>query len=365
MRRSFVPLLVLALLAATVIACSSSGLSPPATPESTGPAATEAPTLPPGDRLTTVEIVRKLRPAVVQVLTEDATQGTFGQVSPSRGVGTGVIIDADGLIATNNHVIRVGGNPTGRIASSITITLFDGRTASARVVGSDPPTDLAVLRIDVAGLTAAELGSAVSVPVGADVVAIGFALDLAGDPTVTRGVVSAKRTIQQPNINVAMPDAIQTDAGINPGNSGGPLVDDRGRVIGINTSIIAGAQNIGFAISVDLVKPITAELIQNGEVTRGFLGVGFEDVQPSQAAALGLPKAEGVAIISVVLDSPAAAAGFQPDDVIIGLAEIEIGNSGDLLEALRVHKTGERVIVRYYRAGDEQQVELTLSERSN
>lgn len=358
----FVPLVTLVLVALLVAACAGEGEQPAATVTpsdgATGPAPTPVATTKPGVRLSTEEIVRKLRPSVVQVLTEGATRNIFGELVPSQGIGTGVIIDREGHIVTNDHVVRVGASVAGRI----TVTLADGRTAAASVVGTDPQTDLAVIRVDLENLTPAELGSAATLPVGADVVAMGFALGLEGDPTVTRGVVSAKgRTIQEQSVSIN--NAIQTDASINPGNSGGPLVDDRGRVIGINTAIIQGAQNVGFAISIDLVKPIVQELIQNGRVERGFLGVQFTDITPSLAKSLDLPTDEGVGLVEVDSGSPADRAGLRPNDIIIQLEETQIRNSGDLVEALRQHRAGERVTVRYYRDGAREETEVTLGER--
>ena len=321
---------------------------------------TPFPTLAPGVRLTTEEIVRKIGPSVVQVLTEAATPNVFGQLVPSQGIGTGVIIDTEGHIITNDHVIRAGAG----FASTITVTLSDGRTAPATVVGADPATDLAVLKIEVTGLTPAELGDSSSLLVGADVVAVGFALGLEGDPTVTRGVVSAKgRTIQEQTISIN--DAIQTDASINPGNSGGPLVDDRGRVIGINTAIISGAQSIGFAISIDVVKPIVQELLQNGFVARGFLGVRFTDITPSLARNLNLPADEGVGVVDVTPGSPADAAGLQANDIIVRIEDTPITNSGDLVEVLRRYRAGEQVVVHFYRDGSEVETDVTLGERPN
>ena len=362
--RRFVAVIIVLLLAGFLVACNGGGSTPSTltvTP-TIEPPQTQAPPATLGPRLSTVEIVRKLRPSVVHVLTEDTTG--FG--TTSRGVGTGIIIDTEGHIVTNNHVVRVGGAPTGRIADRVTVTLFDGETATARVVGTDPETDVAVLQIDVPGLIPAELGDAATLPVGSEVVAMGFALALQGDPTVTRGVVSAKnRTLQQPNINISIPDAIQTDASINPGNSGGPLVDDRGRVIGINSIIIPTAQNIGFAISIDLVRPIAAELIESGQVVRGFLGVGFEDVTPSLAATAGLPVDQGVIVNNVVAGSPAESAGLRPDDIIVGLEDASITSSGDLLEALRRYRVGTEVTVRFYRGGSEQEATTVLVDRPN
>jgi len=190
---------------------------------------------------------------------------------------------------------------------------------------------------------------------------MGFALGLEGDPTITRGVVSAKgRTITEDPFSI---EAIQTDASINPGNSGGPLVDDHGRVVGINTAIIPNAQNIGFSIPIDLVEPIALELIESGEVRRGFLGVGFADVTPSTAANFDLPVNSGVIVTEIVPDSPAANAGLEGDDIIVQLEDEVIDNSGDLLEALRIHKAGESVKVSYYRDGEKLDADLTLTDR--
>jgi serine protease Do len=356
-RLAFASTCALVIAAAMAASCGDGAAAPTQTP---APAATDQPqpsaTLEPGVRLSTEEIVRKLRPSVVQVLTERATRNIFGQLVPSQGIGTGVIIDDEGRIVTNDHVVRIGG---AQVASRITVTLDDGSTAPATVVGTDPQTDLAVLDIDADGLIAAELGDASALPVGAEVVAMGFALGIEGDPTVTRGVVSAKgRTIQEQS--VAINDAIQTDAGINPGNSGGPLVDERGRVIGINTAIIGGAQNIGFAISIDLVKPIAAELIENGRVARGFIGISFTDITPSLASSLDLPVRQGVGVVQVTRGSPAEDAGLAPNDIIIALEDTTVRNSGDLLEALRRHREGERVVIQFYRDGEERETEVTL-----
>jgi S1-C subfamily serine protease len=246
----------------------------------------------------------------------------------------------------------------------ITVTLSDGRTARASVVGADPATDLAVIDIDLDGLTPADLGDVSTLSVGAEVVAMGFALGLEGDPTVTRGVISAKgRTIQEDTISIN--GAIQTDAGINPGNSGGPLVDDNGRVIGINTAIISGAQSIGFAISIDLAKPIIQELLANGRVDRGFLGVQFTDITPSLASNLDLPSDVGVGLVDVQPGSPAADGGLQRNDIIIRLADTDIRNSGDLVEALRRYREGEEVLVHFYRDGEEEEALVILGARPN
>ena len=362
MRRAALLLSIVATITLVVTAAcgggngGSSAVTQTRTPAST--AVAQAASTDPGDELTTEQIVEKLGPSVVQVVTEGAQLNVFGEQTPSRGVGTGVIIDDQGHIITNNHVVRIGQG----LASRINVALADGRSVSATVVGTDEETDLAVIKVDASDLTPAQLGDAGSLPVGADVVAIGFALGLDGGPTVTRGVVSAKGRMIQEN-TTTIPNAIQTDASINPGNSGGPLVDSGGSVIGINTAIAQNAQNIGFAISIDLVKPIVEDLLTHGRVTRGFLGVSNVDVTATLAASLDLPVDFGVGITAVEPGSPAGDAGLEPNDIIVAIADKEIRNVGSMLEALRVHGPGERVTVRYYRDGNERQAEVTLAER--
>ncbi len=369
MKRVTAPFAVLSLLAAAVLAACGGGnnnSSPDGTttPEETRTSSGETtpfPSLEPGDALTTVEIVRKLRPSVVLVSTQGRGQNVFGEIVPSEGTGTGVIIDEEGHIITNDHVVRSGST---EVADTITVTLSDGRELPATVVGTDRQTDLAVIKIEATGLKPAELGDASALPVGSDVVAIGYALGLEGDPTVTRGVISALgRTIQEQTVSIN--DAIQTDASINPGNSGGPLVDAQGRVIGINTAIIQGSQSIGFSISIDLAKPIVQEIITEGQVTRGFVGIDFNDLDPDAADALNLPSADGVVIVEIVADSPAEGAGLQANDVIVAIGGTRVTNSGDLVAALRIHQPGDEVTIRYYRDGVEETVDVTLVERSS
>jgi serine protease Do len=357
------PLLAAGLMAACAGGSTSTTSTPTPSPQaarsSSSATFSATSTVQPGGALSTVDIVRKLRPSVVQVLTEGATTNIFNELEPTQGIGTGVILDSAGHIITNNHVVRLGGST---LANRITVTLSDGRTASASVVGTDLQTDLAVIKIDVSGLTPAELGESSSLAVGAEVVAMGYALGLEGDPTVTEGVVSAMgRTIQEQDVSIN--NAIQTDASINPGNSGGPLVDDHGRVVAINTAIIQGAQNVGFAISIDTVKPIVQELIQSGSVQRGFLGVTFTDITPSLAQSLGLPTGQGVGIVAIGRGSPADDAGLQPNDIIVSIAGATLRNSGDLVEALRIHRAGEKVSIEYYRGGSKKSTDVTLGDR--
>jgi S1-C subfamily serine protease len=316
-------------------------------------------TTPSGQRtpLTTAEIVRLLRPSVVHILIEGTTFSVFGEAIPTEGVGTGVIIDNEGHIITNNHVVFIDGE---RPARNITVTLSDGRQFQASLVGGDRPTDLAVLKIDADNLTPARLGDTAQLQVGDDVVAIGHALDLPGGPTVTRGVVSAKERLIQEDPYM-IPGAIQTDAPINPGNSGGPLVSMYGEVVGITTQVIRGtAEGIGFAISIDTAKPIVREIIDKGQVERGYLGVNQINITPGIAKEYDLPVDSGVGIGFVQAGSPADRAGLRADDIIVRVAGEEIKNSGDLLKVLTEHKAGETVTIEYYRDGDLKEATVTL-----
>jgi serine protease Do len=302
--------------------------------------------------------VRLLRPSVVRIQTEGASLDILGRAVPTQGVGTGVIIDQEGHIVTNNHVVRLDSG----LASRVVVTLSDDRTVTAEIVGTDAPTDLAVLKIEAMNLAPAKLGDVSKLQVGEEVVAIGYALDLPGGPTVTQGVVSAKgRIIQEAPYSIS--DAIQTDASINPGNSGGPLVNDRGEVVGIDTAIITQAQNIGFAISIDLAKPLIQEIIETGSVSRGFLGINVVDVTPSVAATFDLPVDRGVGVAEVTPGSPADKAGLRISDIIVRLGEVTIDSSGDLLQALTKYRAGDKVTVFFYRDSQQQQTEVTLTAR--
>jgi serine protease Do len=310
-----------------------------------------------GNFKSTPELVELLRPSVVHIKSEAATLDVFGQLVPSSGVGTGFIIDDQGHIVTNNHVISIDNNQP---ADNITVTLDDGSQLDATIVGRDPPTDLAVLKIDSDNLRAVTLGDSAELKVGEDVVAIGNALDLPGGPTVTKGVVSALgRLIQEQNVSI--PEAIQTDASINPGNSGGPLVNADGEVVGITTAVIRGnAEGIGLAISIDSAEPIIDELIADGQVNRGFLGITIQEITPALAQQFDLAVDHGVGIREVQPGSPADSAGLEQGDIIVRLGDKEIRTSGDLFSALTEHRAGDVVEVEFYHNGEVQTAEITL-----
>ncbi|MBI4332035.1 MAG: trypsin-like peptidase domain-containing protein [Chloroflexi bacterium] len=332
----------------------------PTSPRPAPPAvnATPAPTAPPDHAVTLVpaapapaplaglpsivEVAEKTKPSVVAVSVESVGLNIFLQPVPQRGAGTGVIIDPKGYIVTNNHVVED--------ASTIKVALSDGQTVEAKVVGRDPNTDLAVIKIDpTERLQAAEIGDATRLRVGDWVVAIGNALALEGGPTVTVGVVSyIGRSIQTQTGDI-LNDLIQTDAAINPGNSGGPLVNLAGQVVGINTAIVGGAQNIGFSISMATALPLIQELINEGRVIRPWLGVELLTVTRSIAAQNNLSVQEGVLLVRIIPGSPADRAGLRSGDVVSAMAGKTVKNANELRRAIQSQKVGSTVEMTYIR----------------
>ncbi|PZC43144.1 MAG: serine protease Do [Chloroflexi bacterium] len=307
------------------------------------------------DAMTTVEVVRELAPSVVQISTDTAVIRLANQIVPQTGVGSGIILDKAGNILTNNHVVEG--------ADLVTVTLNDGRSYPAILVGSDNITDLAVIKISAAKLNPAKFGKSSDLQVGEDVIAVGHALGLKGGPTVSKGVVSALERTIQTDAQKAMVDLIQTDASINPGNSGGPLANSRGEVIGINTAIIDGSNGIGFAINIDDAHVVVDQILAFGNVRRGFLGITPFNVTDSIREQINLPVSDGVIIAGVVNGFPAEESGLQPEDVIVMLNKISIENSGDLSKFLLDNPPGSEVEVRFYRRGELKNVELVLADK--
>lgn len=308
-----------------------------------------------GQPYTTVEVVKLLKPSVVQVLTEVVAMDFFGMPVPDTGVGTGIILDIDGHILTNNHVIQD--------AQSIVVTLNNGESRVGTVVGTDPSTDLAVVKVDGDGLAPAHLGTSANLEVGEDVIAIGHALGLPGGPTVSKGVVSAIGRTIQTDARTTIVDLIQTDTSINPGNSGGPLANMRGEIIGINTAIVQSGQGIGFAINIDDAKVVAAQLIEFGTVRRGFLGIRQGNLTPALANRYRLPVTEGIIVGGSVPDTGAAELGLREGDAIVQLGDTPIRNTGDLSKFLLKHLAGETVVIVYYRGPQKITADIRISER--
>ena len=267
--------------------------------------------------------------------------------------GSGVIVDArQGLVITNHHVIKN--------AAQVIVTLKDRRQLPATIVGADPATDIAVLKIDAPNLTAMKLGDSDQLNVGDFVVAIGNPFGLG--QTVTSGIVSA---LGRSGLNIeGYEDFIQTDASINPGNSGGALINLRGELIGINTAIIgpSGASvGIGFAVPVNMARGVMTQLVRFGEVRRGRLGIDFEDLVPDAAVALKLPTADGALISTVQPDSPAAKAGLRRGDVVLAFNGRPVRSGPDLRNRLGLTPVGDTIELTVFRDGNKLTVKLQIA----
>jgi serine protease DegS len=315
------------------------------------------------------ESVARAAPAVVniytaRVITEPQQPAPldqlFGDYSPSyrrhveRSLGSGVIVDAKGTIVTNQHVIAG--------ADSIRVQLADGRISDAAVVGQDPDTDLAILRLSIDKLPVMPLGRSDTLRVGDIVLAIGNPYGLS--QTVTQGIVSATGRGQ---LGLAtFENFIQTDAAINLGNSGGALIDARGNLVGINTAVLnrtyGGPEGIGFAIPVNLVRGVMEQILVRGHVVRGWLGFFPQDLSVEQAAQVGITGG-GVTVVNILVNSPAFAAGVRPGDVITALDGAAVRSSQDLVSKLAQLTPGAEVELAARHAQESYQVKLTVSER--
>jgi len=324
-----------------------------------------------GDAFATVAAA--VSPAVVTIRVEAVRQvpevpfgfrgSPFGQMPPGFGMpndgqpdvitggGSGVIIRGDGYIVTNNHVVAQ--------ARRLDVVLQDGRSFEGRVVGTDPATDIAVIRIDARNLPTARFASSDAARVGEWVMAIGSPFGL--DYTVTTGVLSAKgRGGLGAN---EIEDYLQTDASINPGNSGGPLVNLRGDVLGINTMIIGRGTGIGFAVPSDIAQSVSSQLIDTGRVRRAWLGVGFQELSPELASQFGVPVHGGALISNVVPGGPAARAGLRPGDVVVAVGDQPVREGNDLLRQVLRQRVDTNVTVQLLRERRPQTVTMRLAER--
>ena len=271
-----------------------------------------------------------------------------------KGLGSGVIITPDGYILTNNHVVDG--------ASDVEVTLSDKREYKAKVIGTDPKTDVAVLKIDATGLPTITVGDSSKAQVGDYALAIGNPFGVG--QTVTMGIVSATG---RSHLGIEdYEDFIQTDAPINPGNSGGALVNDRGELIGINTAILShgseGNQGIGFAIPVNMARNVMEQIVKNGKVTRAYLGVVPQDVTPAVARAFGEKEPHGALVGDVSADGPARRSGIERGDIILEVNGRPVANSNDLRMTISMMPPDSEVKLKVLRAGGEREVAVKLGE---
>ncbi len=283
-----------------------------------------------------------------------------GKPQPEQALGSGVIVSPDGYIITNNHVVQ------GADHDGIKVTLLDRRTFHAKLIGRDPTTDVAVIKIDGSDLPYVALGNSDSVHVGEWVVAVGNPFGL--DYTVTQGIISALgRNINIIRNKYGIEDFIQTDAVINPGNSGGPLVDLRGRVVGINTAIATNTgsyEGYGFAIPIDIAKHVATDLIEHGKVLRPYIGVAITDIDQTMAKAIGLKAAGGVLVQSVESNSPAEKGGIKSGDVILKFDGTRVNHANELQALVASKAPGDKATVEIFRDGKTEDKTVTLEERS-
>jgi serine protease DegS len=343
----------------------------PAAPAPAPTAAVQSPVPEPPARVVNsyAEAVERAAPAVVNIYTarlvteriqRNAIEELFGDARPrfrqrlEQSLGSGVIVDRAGHVITNHHVIAT--------ADLIRAQLADGRVAEARVVGRDPDTDLAVLRLDLKErIPVMPLGDADRLRVGDIVLAIGNPVGLS--QTVTQGIVSATGRAQ---LGVATyENFIQTDAPINVGNSGGALINTDGELVGINTAVLAknlGVEGIGFAIPVNLVRGVMNEILTKGRVVRGWIGIVPTDIDELDARRFNLPRA-GVVVAKLYMGSPAAAAGMEPRDIILTVNGVQVKSAQDTLTRIANAKPGARIKVTGIRGAEEFSSEVEVTER--
>jgi len=332
--------------------------SPPP-PEVTAPTSPEW-TLPPAEGQSQplpdfISVVAKIKPSVVAINTEVLTYDIFNRPFKQEGAGSGWIIDEDGLIVTNNHVVAG--------AEAITVTLADGRTFPAGVVGTDALADLAVLKINDTNLPTANIGDSSELRIGEWVLAIGNAL---GEGiTVKEGIVSRLRVSIQVSRGQTLYDLIDTSAAINPGNSGGPLVNIAGEVIGITSAKLAAieVESLGYAISINAAMPIIEELVKTGYVVRPWLGVVLYTVDQYAVFRYGLAVDKGTLITELAPGSPADKAGLEVEDVIVSFDGKEITTAQELIQAIHSCQIGQEVEITYWRGETKNTTYTILIER--
>ena len=309
-----------------------------------------------------VDAVNKTGPAVVTVITtlQQATGQRQTLVEPTAS-GSGIIIDKDGHILTNNHVIEG--------QKKITIIFANGEQAEAKLLAGDSLADIAVLKVDIAVPAVAELGDSSTLTSGEHVLAIGSAL---GDfrNTITAGIISGLgRTL--PGVDYRMDDLIQTDAAINHGNSGGPLINLAGQVVGINVAIYRGdatsgdtsVEGVGFAIPINTAKIVAQQIISTGKVTRPYIGVSYQTLTPQLASYYKLSQPQGAYVTAIVPNMPAAKAGLQEQDIIVAVNDRKLSDTLSLFTALIRYKPGDTVQMKIMRGSKEMTLNVVLAER--
>lgn len=322
------------------------------------------------DSSAVVNAAAKVSPAVVRITATGVSTDAFGGSIPERGVGSGVIYDAAGWILTNRHVVRTA---DGAVASELTVELKDGRELKGTVYGIDTLTDLAIVRIDATDLPAAPIGRSADIKVGQLAIAIGSPLGTYTS-TVTTGIVSATGRTVDVETGVRLTNLIQTDAAINPGNSGGPLLDAAGAVIGINTAVARDSNGIGFAIPIDIARPIMMQALAGEPLARPYVGIRYvaidakvkaeEALSVDQGALIGpATNAAGETLPAITPGSPAEAAGLQDGDIVLSIEDQAIDVEHQLDAVLTSYAPGQTIKITILRGGTEMELSIKLGTR--
>ncbi|HUG30087.1 MAG TPA: trypsin-like peptidase domain-containing protein [Candidatus Limnocylindria bacterium] len=317
-----------------------------------------------------VNAAAKVSPAVVRITATGIGSEVFGGILPDTGVGSGVIFDADGWILTNRHVVVTA---DGDIAPSLTVELKDGRELIGSVYGVDTLTDLAIVKVNATGLPAAPIGKSADIKVGQLAIAIGSPLGTYTS-TVTTGIISATGRTILIDADLRLTNLIQTDAAINPGNSGGPLLDATGAVIGINTAVERDSTGIGFAIPIDIARPIMIQALAGQPLARPFVGIRYQQIDAKlkreeglsvDAGALIGPSTgpSGETLPAIAPDSPAEAAGLQDGDIVLRIEDQIIDSEHPLDAVLTSYGPGQTVRMTILRGGTEMSISITLGTR--
>ncbi len=326
-------------------------MSPIPQPPHDDPRATPPPASPPGDESRLLDAYSEAVAGAVEIVAPSVLRIDVQRGDERSGSGSGFVITPDGFAITNSHVAGS--------ASRLEVTLADGRRATATLVGDDPDTDIAVIRVAADGLVPAALGRSADLRVGQIAIAIGSPFGFHG--SVTAGVVSALGRSLRAQSGRLIDDVLQTDAALNPGNSGGPLVNTRGEVIGVNTATILPAQGLCFAIAIDLARFVASTLMHEGRIVRAFLGVAGQNVRLRRQLVRrhGLAHETGVLVLGVEKGSPAEAAGLRDGDILVGLAGEPVAGVDDLHRLLTAERIGAPAALDVLRNGDRLALTIT------
>jgi S1-C subfamily serine protease len=336
---------------------------------SQAPGATRGP-VPMEDSSAVVNAAANVSPAVVRIIVEGVSTDVFGGTIPETGVGSGVIYDSSGWILTNRHVVLT---EDGSTATRMTVELKDGRELSGTVYGIDTLTDLAIVKVDASGLPTAPIGKSADIRVGQLAIAIGSPLGTYTS-TVTTGIISATGRTVQVSAEDRLTNLIQTDAAINPGNSGGPLLDAAGTVIGINTAVERDSTGIGFAIPIDIARPIMQQALMGQELARPYVGIRYQAIDAKLKAEENLAvdygaligpatDTNGAELPAITPNSPAEAAGLRDGDIVLAIEGQIIDAEHPLDAVLTSFAPGQQVRMTVLRGSDEMEVNITLGTR--